>query len=203
MTGYKNVGRLFQSTPSVWRETQVLNFFQGAKRFQSTPSVWRETRLCISYNWIFCISIHSLRMEGDRSWNFRTPLRFSFQSTPSVWRETLTTAGVLTWQQISIHSLRMEGDWIRISESSCSVYFNPLPPYGGRLSLRTRLYKLPYFNPLPPYGGRRNLDTGQASIDHFNPLPPYGGRRADYAEYFEWMDISIHSLRMEGDLIRG
>ena len=56
-----------------------------------------------------------------------------FQSTPSVWRET----------PASIVKVYSGGN------------FNPLPPYGGRLSLRTRLYKLPYFNPLPPYGGRQ------------------------------------------------
>ena len=60
--------RLFQSTPSVWRETKRLNNTHtlhhhfnplppcggrhpqhrkpnGARRFQSTPSVWRETAL--------------------------------------------------------------------------------------------------------------------------------------------------------------
>ena len=79
---------IFQSTPSVWRETnekykvlddEIISIHslrvEGDKmdgsgiyqhiRFQSTPSVWRETRImCLNY------------------------LSFKFQSTPSVWRET-------------------------------------------------------------------------------------------------------------------
>ena len=57
------------------------------REFQSTPSAWRETlRSKIERN-DRCISIHSLRMEGDN--------RISI-IPPSV--------------DISIHSLRMEGD---------------------------------------------------------------------------------------------
>ena len=34
----------FQSTPSVWRETDtVADSVITVKKFQSTPSVWRET----------------------------------------------------------------------------------------------------------------------------------------------------------------
>ena len=58
----------------------------------------------------FCISIHSLRMEGD--YNGKTFLfdKFAFQSTPSAWRETAGKFDVRTRGFISIHSLRMEGD---------------------------------------------------------------------------------------------
>ena len=56
--------------------------------FQSTPSAWRETlRPKVERN-DRCISIHSLRMEGDKLWKCGYDQRFS----------------------ISIHSLRMEGD---------------------------------------------------------------------------------------------
>ena len=101
---------------------------------------------------------------------------------------------------ISIHSLRMEGDRKAEWRHGRRHHFNPLPPYGGR-----RLYaavctgKSRYFNPLPPYGGRpvrHAVDLGQQEISihslrmegdktavhfgwafrHFNPLPPYGGR---------------------------
>ena len=108
----------FQSTPSVWRETapvihvtcQCRDFNPrppcGGRRhgsqgrdgrlytFQSTPSVWRETghgqQDCRPYP----ISIHSLRVEGDRR--------------------------ILTMQEegaISIHSLRVEGDKYRLTVS--------------------------------------------------------------------------------------
>ena len=80
----------FQSTPSAWRETKEIpgemlsigNFNplppHGGRRrsfyipkssfiFQSTPSAWRETRSGLGYRCVDAISIHSLRMEGDRN----------------------------------------------------------------------------------------------------------------------------------------
>ena len=79
---------LFQSTPSAWRETVGKLADLVCERFQSTPSAWRETHSVSSHLRIICISIHSLRMEGDpdaaRSVASYTP----FQSTPSAWRET-------------------------------------------------------------------------------------------------------------------
>ena len=63
------------------------------------------------------ISIHSLRMEGDRPPSrsiFSDPV---FQSTPSAWRETVVETAVVDALQISIHSLRMEGDVLSRSPS--------------------------------------------------------------------------------------
>ena len=57
----------------------------------------------------FCISIHSLRMEGDT-----VPIFEGLR------------------HNISIHSLRMEGDIISSSSRMILVHFNPLPPHGGR-----------------------------------------------------------------------
>ena len=34
---------------------------------------------------------------------------------------------------------------------------------------------------------------------HFNPLPPHGGRQVHHGKGVARVDISIHSLRMEGD----
>ena len=85
----KHLEPLFQSTPSAWRETQRLNdlrqcinYFNplpphGGRQvtlhvqnhtrlFQSTPSAWRETYLKNFRPVIIAISIHALRMEGDR-----------------------------------------------------------------------------------------------------------------------------------------
>ena len=124
----------FQSTPSAWRET----FFEAWKngngtQFQSTPSAWRETRKEYCGKKPAGISIHSLRMEGDKSnsgsfvpaflfqstpsawretscWIQMESIRIPFQSTPSAWRETKCTEFIFICQIISIHSLRMEGD---------------------------------------------------------------------------------------------
>ena len=85
-----------------------------------------------------------------------------------------------TQSGISIHSLRMEGDDTRLAHNLLRLHFNPLPPHGGRPeSISTR------------------LDAGI----HFNPLPPHGGRQKEKA-LRTLRHISIHSLRMEGDLGR-
>ena len=57
-----------------------------------------------------------------------------------------------------------------------------------------------HFNPLPPHGGRRSLDFSKWRTVHFNPLPPHGGRL--YQSLISTIPdgISIHSLRMEGDV---
>ena len=78
--------------------------------FQSTPSAWRETLDSLPRVGGAAISIHSLRMEGDRN--------------------CLDDAHE---QIISIHSLRMEGDFSFPSAGRTAVHFNPLPPHGGRL----------------------------------------------------------------------
>ena len=173
-----NIGTLqFQSTPSAWRETGLLNPAchtaqdfnplppHGGRPsvthsdghisvFQSTPSAWRETRLRR------CASVAK-----------------GFQSTPSAWRET-------------IHSLSIQ---------QLVKYFNPLPPHGGRLicaeenqifrvfqstpsawretcQLAASTGREKHFNPLPPHGGRLLYGSRQKIVRYFNPLPPHGGR---------------------------
>ena len=145
--------------------------------FQSTPSVWRETRCEILSVDTSGISIHSLRVEGDPTHNCSLshtldfnplppcggrPQRMdrhtvhchAFQSTPSVWRETFweywkrggtsyfnplppcggrhVPTSLATLEKISIHSLRVEGDRRKPCSLYCLLYFNPLPPCGGR-----------------------------------------------------------------------
>ena len=55
----------FQSTPSVWRETNRIHRINWQLLFQSTPSVWRETNSNLLIDKLHYISIHSLRVEGD------------------------------------------------------------------------------------------------------------------------------------------
>ena len=82
--------KIFQSTPSVWRETEALiNAGAVHFRFQSTPSVWRETNTIHYIDPQSLISIHSLRVEGDHAAALQCGIFARFQSTPSVWRETL------------------------------------------------------------------------------------------------------------------
>ena len=81
--------------------------------FQSTPSAWRETVQKECTPPPICISIHSLRMEGDPTDKIADLEQKLFQSTPSAWRETGSSTVARQVHSISIHSLRMEGDRIR------------------------------------------------------------------------------------------
>ena len=149
---------------------------------------------------------------------------FPFQSTPSAWRETYAPLLRCGESGISIHSLRMEGDLPHSSRKRRNSDFNPLPPHGGRLpvvcvvslgtiisihslrmegDIRSHHFSIRqfHFNPLPPHGGRRRNGTAAHGWSlHFNPLPPHGGRRGSDAACVVGLNISIHSLRMEGDL---
>ena len=125
----------------------------------------------------------------------------SFQSTPSAWRETTQLQFEDYDIDISIHSLRMEGDVIGISTPIFPfLYFNPLPPHGGRHNGGERLSSLFTFQSTPSAwretGICRNTDS---RICYFNPLPPHGGRHYNWQLYSNCVCISIHSLRMEGD----
>ena len=101
---------LFQSTPSAWRETYSRQNQKRTAAFQSTPSAWRETRNGCATIPLNQISIHSLRMEGDRYSQSSCFGVERFQSTPSAWRETTVLSCWYRLISISIHSLRMEGD---------------------------------------------------------------------------------------------
>ena len=58
-----------------------------------------------------------------------------------------------------------------------------------------------HFNPLPPHGGRRTVRLIYRYLQNFNPLPPHGGRLRYSLMGSIVHSISIHSLRMEGDHI--
>ncbi len=126
------------------------------------------------------ISIHSLRMEGDT-----LPLQTAqevgrFQSTPSAWRETLVNTGAYP----------------------VSVHFNPLPPHGGRLSYHTEPANRDKFQSTPSaWRETYRCAAHDKAVGDFNPLPPHGGRHGSVRRIPDLCGISIHSLRMEGDLM--
>ena len=145
------------------------------------------------------ISIHSLRMEGDDGISIHYGHKF-----------------------ISIHSLRMEGDRCGKSWGYAFLHFNPLPPHGGRL-LPMRSFFISFRFQSTPSAWRETSTFGKMPVygRDFNPLPPHGGRRENVeiggkmgvfqSTPSAWRetvapksaaaheDISIHSLRMEGD----
>ena len=169
--------------------------------FQSTPSAWRETHAIVRVDAPNYISIHSLRMEGDcrspiaalRILHFNplpphggrlcdlvlfSPLYISFQSTPSAWRETPYLSETHPTQSF---------------QSTPSAWRETiglaLPPSVGSVFQST------------PSAWRETRSHCTSSImpGYFNPLPPHGGRRYQDIMYDRNRNISIHSLRMEGD----
>ena len=123
------------------------------------------------------ISIHSLRMEGDPAPFPRDHLQASFQSTPSAWRET----SILT------------------QKKKQSLYFNPLPPHGGRLRLYTSWVARWIFQSTPS-AWRETANEYLEVLDLAFQSTPSAWRET----ICSWVSsrqfrISIHSLRMEGD----
>jgi len=192
---------LFQSTPSVWRETasSPVGYISFAV-FQSTPSVWRETadvRFPAAPNQI---SIHSLRVEGDRNRFSRSRTQSLFQSTPSVWRETCSnSSSTLNSSSISIHSLRVEGDdTVPTGQQSPQISIHSLRVEGDaatntgyqsaatfqstpsvwRETLTIISIILPYIFQSTPSVWRETilLSIFCHHFVYFNPLPPCGGR---------------------------
>ena len=108
-----NTAQIFQSTPSAWRETYLpisyicmrMNFNplppHGGRpcttstgnlsqlNFNPLPPHGGRQRLLRVFEGEFGISIHSLRMEGDRVHQEIHNHIIGFQSTPSAWRETV------------------------------------------------------------------------------------------------------------------
>ena len=128
----------------------------------------------------------------------------------------------LSSDNISIHSLRMEGDPHRKSPPDIQLNFNPLPPHGGRLFCGNCGHQMKHFNPLPPHGGRQHCVVLDCRFMAFQSTPSawretvqHEDGTSEYVEfqstpsawretYVNWSfscsgNISIHSLRMEGD----
>ena len=190
---------LFQSTPSVGRatfaltvlgrryrisihalrgegDTSVVPFLATFSKFQSTPSVGRATKRnghCWHnrknfnprppwggrpyrhglINHVRGISIHALRGEGDKNSGDNMEIITKFQSTPSVGRATC----------------------MKLTAISKAVYFNPRPPWGGRLLLNADDVMHIHFNPRPPWGGRRYaLNAHIPAISQFQSTPSVG-----------------------------
>ena len=80
---------------------------------------------------------------------------------------------------ISIHALRGEGDAIIAAAVSVSSYFNPRPPWGGRLPLSVPkgISILISIHALRGEGDPHSMPQSQLHTD-FNPRPPWGGRRS-------------------------
>ena len=111
---------------------------------------------------------------------------------------------------------------MRIPAPEADLYFNPLPPHGGRPVLdflRRAIQEISihslrmegdthcvsivltggHFNPLPPHGGRRNCSRNATSSLRFQSTPSAWRETTYNGDDYAGIAISIHSLRMEGD----
>ena len=161
-------------------------------------------------------------MEGDSEMILFLTRRFSFQSTPSAWRETVVSGQNAEGNTISIHSLRMEGDNFFYLIHNIVKHFNPLPPHGGRLLRFFSLFFVSKFQSTPSAwretGGRISSQrrpkgfqsTPSAWRETYVPMffllsgifqsTPSAWRETSKADSAaKQSQISIHSLRMEGD----
>ena len=126
------------------------------------------------------ISIHSLRMEGDRFRAMRDPTEKSFQSTPSAWRETTEQLDRCDECTISIHSLRMEGDFAGRLRPVDPEIFQSTPSAWRETCCKMALWVYVVFQSTPSAWRETAIGTtGTTSPGNFNPLPPHGGRRIE------------------------
>ena len=77
--------------------------------------------------------------------------------------------------------------------------FNPLPPHGGRLLTQNNGHDTVNFNPLPPHGGRLFCAENNFSPMSFQSTPSAWRETISTLVKQALTEISIHSLRMEGD----
>ena len=98
----------------------------------------------------------------------------------------------------------MEGDRIAQLETDLAKAFQSTPSAWREthqvLVLFCRQF---HFNPLPPHGGRRTAGRLKNALKSFQSTPSAWRETREFQEFFESSDISIHSLRMEGDIRAG
>ena len=174
----------------------------GTGLFLSTPSGWRATEEIKAWLAGFNISIHALRVEGDRPGTGRHYQRFYISI------HALRVEGDLRWrsrrdggQYISIHALRVEGDSMSPSTTGIVPGFLSTPSgWGATRELYAVALEHKKFLSTPS-GWRATYSIVTASSEWFNfyPRPPGGGRLINRLDLVYKVVISIHALRVEGD----
>ena len=216
----------FQSTPSAWRETHCASLLPSLLLI-SIHSLRMEgdvSQFCTE-SVVLVISIHSLRMEGDCHFYHSFLIFYNFNPLPPhggrpqdarrhqyAYRISIhslrmegDTRHALQGRVklcISIHSLRMEGDFTRCL---CFSAVNFISIHSLRMEgdwiCKRRQFPGSVFQSTPSaWRETFRLAGKQGLLLHFNPLPPHGGRLLAQLGYLLGMHISIHSLRMEGDV---
>ena len=94
-----------------------------------------------------------------------------FQSTPSAWRETEQRGKKLCRVLFQSTPSAWRETHYRRRRCRCASNFNPLPPHGGRPSVRKIIFRRCHFNPLPPHGGRLCLQATPRPCQAFQSTP--------------------------------
>ena len=140
-------------------------------------------------------------MEGDTFVTLLSIFQKSFQSTPSAWRETSTYKHTAEQSGISIHSLRMEGDMATSYVPSGTSLFQSTPSAWRETCHSSLDFKACVFQSTPSAWRetiRLYLTVHMESVFQSTP----SAWRETYRKSLpvDNIEISIHSLRMEGDL---
>ena len=148
--------------------------------FLSTPSARRATT-CPPVCGILGVHFYPRPPRGGRRATPRaTQIPNQFLSTPSARRATAALAPPVRAAVISIHALREEGD----------------------KSAKKPRCGLQNFYPRPPRGGRRGHPHAQGADRKFLSTPSARRATVSGSPRADSINISIHALREEGDLLR-
>ena len=121
--------------------------------------------------------------------------------TPFRWRETKVDYIVQHRIGISIHALRVEGDIHGILLFEQTADFYPRPPGGGRHVTLLTNSTLSIFLSTPSGWRATSLHRRcRTKAPNFYPRPPGGGRLTELFGPCGIGWISIHALRVEGDV---
>ena len=169
--------------------------------FLSTPSGWRATPQGARLpNCTVRISIHALRVEGDerRRVNARALCNF-YPRPPGGGRPQYS---VKKCEKQHFYPRPPGGGRRMAVSSACNgYYFYPRPPGGGRQVWANFELTFLDFYPRPPGGGRPSANGARPRQKcNFYPRPPGGGRPSFMFAKGALLSISIHALRVEGDV---
>ena len=125
------------------------------------------------------ISIHSLRVEGDAVVLLQFLVHVEFQSTPSVWRETMSST---------------------LSDTK-TIVFQSTPSVWRETALAC-YYALWMLFQSTPSVWRETLALQMDNIktERFQSTPSVWRETQLHSHAFQYKAISIHSLRVEGDI---
>ena len=220
--------RGFLSTPSGWRATRRSRRESGrAENFYPRPpgggrlgaTLFRSLILTISIHalrvegdlgfttamHLYGISIHALRVEGDRSVTVGRCVRFNFYPRPPGGGRPTSSSRCGKARTISIHALRVEGDITTDFRTGIlfEISIHALRVEGDPIHIEASFRSSKFLS--TPSGWRATpcAPGTRCPARYFYPRPPGGGRRWQRRPAGSGSRISIHALRVEGDILPG